>query len=335
MNNCPTLNPVFVFIILTILIMTSSSTGRDIFSTGEKIPYSKNTFAYKVVNNHKILADVYRLTGNDIRPAIIWVHGGALIFGTRKWLKAEQLEMYLKAGYTVIAIDYRMAPETKLEEIIKDLEDAYVWVREKGPELFKIDPDRIAFVGHSAGGYLTQMAGFRLNPRPKALVSFYGYGNITGEWYALPDSFYNQGPKVSKEQANNVVGDSVFSSTSTQFSVDGRFQFYLYCRQQGLWPIKVSGHDPEMDLVWYSAYEPLQNVTPEYPPTILLHGEKDTDVPFKQSVLMADALRQHGVEYKFITNPDWGHGFEGVGKKDPDVRKAFELVLDFLERHTR
>ena len=98
----------------------------------------------------------------------------------------SQAEKYLNAGYTIISIDYRLAPHTKLQQIIEDLEDAYRWVRADGPKLFRIDPNRIAVVGHSAGGYLALMAGFVLKPRPKALVSFYGYGDIAGEWYRRP-----------------------------------------------------------------------------------------------------------------------------------------------------
>jgi acetyl esterase/lipase len=335
MNNFITqINPLFIFF-AAVLVMTISVNGQTILSKGEKSKYTKVTYTYKTVDSHKIFADVYRMPGEDVRPAIIWVHGGALIFGTRKWLGPEQLEMYLSAGYAVISIDYRLAPETKLEEIIKDLEDSYSWVRSEGPGLFKIDPDRIAFVGHSAGGYLTLLAGFRLNPRPQALVSFYGYGDITGDWYALPDSFYNQGPPVSMDQAYKVVGDSAVSSTTTKFTPNGRFQFYLYCRQQGLWPIKISGHGPHVEREWYAAYEPLRNVTPAYPPTILLHGEKDTDVPFEQSVQMAEALRKKRVDHQFITNPEWGHGFDGAGKKDPAVKEAYEKVLKFLEKYLK
>ena len=137
----------------------------------------------------------------------------------------------MKAGYTVVSIDYRLAPETKLAAIIEDLEDAYAWVRAEGPDLFKIDPNRIAVVGHSAGGYLTLVAGFRLKPRPRALVSFYGYCDLTGTWYARPDSFYNQLPAISKDQAFATVGDSLISSTPTRFSWDGRFS-----GSGSLWP---------------------------------------------------------------------------------------------------
>ena len=112
--------------------------------------------------------------------------------GSRGPMDKALLGKLLKAGYAVVSIDYRLAPETKLPAILEDLQDACKWVREKGPELFHIDPKRIAVMGGSAGGYLTLAAGFRVDPRPTVLVSFWGYGDIAGPWYSRPDPFYSQ-----------------------------------------------------------------------------------------------------------------------------------------------
>lgn len=336
MKNCLTQISLFLFLLIAIMVLTIYPViGQEVVSASDEIAYIKDTYTYKIVDNHEIRADVYRYTDEKIRPAIIWIHGGALILGARNRISSVQLELYLKAGYTVVSIDYRLAPETKLAAIIEDLEDAYAWVRAEGPLLFKIDPNRIAVVGQSAGGYLTLVAGLRLKPRPRALISFYGYGNLTGPWLAQPDSFYNQLPAISKDLAFAAVGDSLISSTPTQFSRDRRLQFYFYCRQQGIWPREVSGHDPDRERAWFSEYEPLRNVTSAYPPTLLLHGGKDTDVPFEQSILMSEALKHHGVAYKFITNPDWGHGFDNTGMEDRSVQEAFDQVLKFLEKHLR
>ncbi len=76
-------------------------------------------------------------------------------------------------------------------------------------------------------------------------------------------------------------------------------------------------------------------VNPDYPPTLLLHGEKDNDVPFEQSVLMAKSLEKNNVVYEFIRNADWGHVFDGKGLKDPLVKEAFEQILVFLADHVK
>ena len=77
----------------------------------------------------------------------------------------------LEAGHVLISLDYRLAPETQLAEIVHDVEDAFDWIRRNGPRLFKIDPTRIAVAGGSAGGYLTLTSGFRVRPRPAVLLS--------------------------------------------------------------------------------------------------------------------------------------------------------------------
>ena len=325
-----------IIFVNSLLFIADHVYGQVFFKTDGEILYTKETYSYKIVNNHKILADVFRYPGKEIRPALMLIHGGALIFDSRIDLSDERLEMYLKEGYTVISIDYRLAPESKLAEIIEDLEDAYRWIVSEGPELFNIDPDRIAVVGHSAGGYLTLMAGFRLIPRPKALVSFYGYGDITGSWYSQPDSFYNQMKPVSEDQAFQGIGDTVISGVTSESLGNSRFLFYLFCRQHGLWPIEVSGHDPDKESDWFRDYEPIRNITPRYPPTMLLHGEKDNDVPFRQSALMAEVLKSNGVEYEFIRNSNWGHAFdEESGMKDPAVQEAFKRVMIFLKKHLK
>lgn len=255
---------------------------------------------------------------------------GALIFGDRATIREAQLEHYIKEGFVVVAIDYRLAPETKLPGIIEDLRDAYQWVRTEGPKLFRINPDRIAVVGHSAGGYLTLSAGYQCQPRPRALVSFYGYGDITGAWYSRPDPFYLKEPAVTLEEAEQAVG----STTISEGNEERRFRFYLYCRQQGLWPKMVGGWDPATDPDKFEPYCPVRNVTRDYPPTLLLHGDSDTDVPFEQSEMMAHELQRHHVKYRLIRIRGGAHGFDG-DLNDPQAATAFEEVIAFLKKRLR
>ena len=111
----------------------------------------------------------------------------AMLFSRRGQVarrRRNQRDLYLQAGYAVFAVDYRLAPETRLAEIVGDVRDALGWLRGEGARRLRIDPKRLAVVGHSAGGYLALMAGCVARPRPQALVAFYGYGDIIGEWYA-------------------------------------------------------------------------------------------------------------------------------------------------------
>ena len=113
------------------------------------------TYTYKRVRGHDIKADVFRPQVKGKRPVVVWIHGGALINGSRGQIDRRVKEFAQQRGYVLVSIDYRLAPESKLPAIIEDLEDAFAWIRRQGPERFDADPSRIAVAGASAGGYLT------------------------------------------------------------------------------------------------------------------------------------------------------------------------------------
>jgi dipeptidyl aminopeptidase/acylaminoacyl peptidase len=114
----------------------------------------------------------------------------------------------------------------------------------------------------------------------------------------------------------------------------GKDNFYLYCRQNGLWPQEVGGRNPEEDPAFFEQYCPVRNVSQDFPPTLLLHGNQDTDVPYQQSVLMTEAFSRHNVEFELITMDSQGHGFDG-NMDHPLVKDAFIKVLAFLDMHTK
>ncbi len=295
------------------------------------LAHPKRTFVYKAISNCLLQADVYGPMDDQARPAILWIHGGALILGHRGNINPQQLDRYVSAGFVVVSIDYRLAPEAKLPSILEDIQDAYRWLREKGPDLFHIDPNRIAVLGHSAGGYLTLTCGYRLQPRPRALVSFYGYGDIIAPWYSRPDPFYLREPAVSREKAYQAVGHVILCECQSE-EQGQRGAFYLYCRQQGLWPKEVVGIDPNTDPEAFNPFCPARNVSKGYPPTLLLHGDNDTDVPFEQSEQMARELRLHGIEHELIRIPRGEHGFDGR-MTSPDISAVFQQVINFLKEH--
>ena len=207
------------------------------------------------------------------------------------------------------------------------MEDAYTWLHQKGPELFHVDTKKIVVMGGSAGGYLTLTAGFRAKPRPAALVAFWGYGDLIGDWYGKPDDFYRQRPLISKEDALANVGTEPLTDGSNR----KRFDFYLYCRQNGLWPKLVSGFDHLTEPEAFDPYMPVRNVSSDYPPTLLIHGTVDTDVPYEQSVLMEEQFKQHGVAYQFVSVEDAGHGLAGGDKER--VQRAYDQMIPFVKQY--
>lgn len=295
------------------------------------MPLDAETVTYKQVGELSIKADISLPSGPGPYPTILFIHGGALIMGGREWIDPTQREAYLSDGFAVVSIDYRLAPETKLPAIVSDLDDAVAWVRGDGGRRFRLDPRRVAAIGHSAGGYLALLAGVRAQTHLQAIVSFYGYGDIIGDWYARPDPFYLGKALVTGEDAWSGVRGAPTSNVAGSDN-DARHRFYLYCRQQGRWPQHVVGHDPAHDPGAFLSYCPVQLVTAAYPPTLLLHGDHDTDVPYEQSVLMAGALKAAGVTQALITIADGDHGFDhDMGR--PDVADAFGQVRAFLRRH--
>lgn len=286
------------------------------------------TCIYKEVDGLQLRVEAWGARTGSQRPVVLWAHGGALILGSRKSILPGFQDPLVKRGYTVVSLDYRLAPETKLAAVIEDLQDAYRWLHREGPHELGIDPERIAVAGASAGGYLTQMSGFCVEPRPRALISYYGYGEITTPWYAEPDPFYCQQPIVSREEAESAVGTTPLCEPPTP---NERFRFYLYCRQQGRWPQEVADHDPRQDPRWFDRYCPYRNVTPEYPPTLLIHGTADTDVPYADSAMMAERLEEQGVPHELVTLEGAGHGLSDVSPQE--VKAAHAKAHAFLQQY--
>ncbi len=276
----------------------------------DRIPVG--THAYKTVGGLAIRADVYRRVGDEVLPAAVWIHGGALIMGSRQSVPRKLKELLIRAGFVVASIDYRLAPNTKLPSILEDVEDALAWIRSQGPELFRADPECIVVLGASAGGYLTLATGHRVEPRPAALVSFWGYADLIGPWYSTPSPHArHHRTAMSREEALSQVSGPPISNSGDRKGDGGAF--YQHCRQHGIWPREISGWDPRETPEKFEPYMPLNNVTSDYPPTLLVHGEDDTDVPYEQSVQMAERLREHGVPHELLSFDGAEHGLAGAG----------------------
>jgi acetyl esterase/lipase len=288
------------------------------------------TYVYKKVGPVAIKADVFRPTpARPQQPVVVFIHGGSLIDGGREAIgKTPFLSLFLAEGCSVVSIDYRLAPETKLPELVTDVEDAFRWIRQDGPELFGADPDRIGVLGTSAGGFLAEIVGYRVQPRVRALVIESGYCEIVGPWQTLPskDESHNKFHLTREEAWSKVSGLPVTNATDRPKGYGDLFNGYV--RQHAEWPQAVTGWDLAAEPEKYIPYLPLRNVTPDYPPTFLLHGREDTDVPFEEAELMAVELRRHGVDFRLIIMPGAGHGLK---KGDPArVDEVHHAAVEFL-----
>lgn len=290
----------------------------------------RETRTYKVAEGEELCVDVIGAQRGASRPAVFWIHGGGLIFGSRKASpKDSLLRALLKEGFVVVSVDHRLAPEAKLPAIVDDVRDAWRWLHDIGSLDFGIAADRIAIAGASAGAYLSLMGGYRLEPRPRAIASFFGYGDITASWEAEPSEHYRTMELVTRAAAQASLAAPPLQDPAV--GID-RSVFYLYCRQQGLWLAEVTAHDPREDPSWFDAYCPVRNITTAFPPTILVHGTRDTDVPHEESERLARRLSDCGVEHRFISLPDVGHGFAGATPED--VAAVETAIAGFLRTHT-
>jgi acetyl esterase/lipase len=292
-------------------------------------PIRRTTYTYKQVGDLELKADVHRLDDRELRPVLVWIHGGALMGGGRERFSG-QVHRLLNDGVIVVTIDYRLAPETKLPAIIEDLEDAFKWLHTRGPELFQADTTRVGVWGHSAGGYLTLTAGFRVKPAPQVLVSAYGYGDLIGEWYSTPSphASHRRIKMTESEARAQVTGAPIANNRDRKGNASA---FYELCRQKGLWPEAVSGWDPRREAEKFHPFMAVKHVSAKYPPTFLMHGTNDTDVPYEQSVMMAAEFKKHGVPHEFISLQNGEHDFSGA---DPAaVEKAYREALAFVKKH--
>lgn len=281
----------------------------------------KTTFVYKEVNGCEMKGDFYS-AGVSFAPLIIYIHGGGLIWGTRGDMKKEQITLYQQAGFNVCSIAYRLAPESKLPAIKEDIQDAFIWLKEIGAVKFDFDPERIAVIGSSAGGYLALLSG-TFQVKPKAIVSFYGYGDISGEWYRRPSPYFSKMTTVPELLAKQLIQNKMISESP----IEKRFAIYLYCRQQGKWLDYAAGSSNRDTLLEFC---PLYQIDASYPPTMLLHGDMDEDVPYQQSVIMNEALERCGVDHNLITIANGKHSFDDQ-MNNPIVIDVFDKVIQFLK----
>ncbi|MEE3285894.1 MAG: alpha/beta hydrolase [Planctomycetota bacterium] len=312
------------FLVAATALATTSSTARS----APKVRVTTHT--YKTVKRLPIKLDLHRPDTAGRPRLVVWIHGGALINGHRAGISGRVKTDLLGAGYALASIDYRLAPETPMPEILGDVVDAFEWLRERADDL-KVDTSKIAVLGGSAGGYLTLATGYRVKPRPACLVPFWGYGDLVGDWYSKPSPHKRHNRvKFTETHARKQVAGPPVSDSRLRKGNGG--DFYNWCRQTGRWPLEVSGWDPHTEPEKFYPYMPVKNVTADYPPTLLIHGTADTDVPYEQSVLMQREFKKHGVSHRLVSITGGEHG---LGGGDPQaIDDAYKAALAFVKKHT-
>lgn len=136
-------------------------------------------------DNIDLKLNVYRPLTQGIYPAIIIIYGGAWKRGTPN--NDEAFSRYMACqGYSVIAIDYRHAPQYKYPTQIQDVFAAIQYIKNHAAEL-EVDLQKVGIMGRSAGAHLALIAGYqRQIINFKAVVNYYSPVDLKVGYYDLP-----------------------------------------------------------------------------------------------------------------------------------------------------
>lgn len=121
---------------------------------------------------------------DEALPLIVYFHGGGWVCGDLDTHDNTCRALADASGAAVVSVDYRLAPENPYPAALDDAFAAYLDLRARAAE-FGVDPDRIAVVGDSAGGWLAAMVCLRAAqeemPQPAAQVLIYPVTDLVGE----------------------------------------------------------------------------------------------------------------------------------------------------------
>ncbi|HPT26513.1 MAG TPA: alpha/beta hydrolase [Bryobacteraceae bacterium] len=200
-------------------------------------------------------------------PAVIVVHGGGWQNGTKRSYEKPILPVLTDAGFAWFTINYRLAPQYKFPAAVEDVEAAIRWAKRNAKE-YKVDPNRIALAGESAGGHLVAFVGVRptKETRVAAVVDFYGPHDL----------------------AKRETDKGEVSKNMTAFL--------------GIDKLDASG------IAKLKEASPITHVKPGLPPFLFIHGTKDAAVPYEQSPMMCDKLKAAGNRCEVYTVEGAPHG---------------------------
>ena len=221
----------------------------------------------------RLALDLYRpatLTG--LHPALLTIYGGAWIFGSRAD-SAQIGKTFAPLGYTVVALDYRHAPQFRFPTQLDDIHDALATVA-RHAATWNIDPARVALFGRSAGAQLALLAAYA--PEPLTVRAAIGY-------YAPTDlvAGYRDPPRPDPADIRRIL------------------RAYL-------------GGTPQQQMSAYVAASPIAHVRAGLPPTLLIVGGRDALVRPSFQHELRDELRARGVRVAAIDLPWSNHVFDAL-----------------------
>jgi acetyl esterase/lipase len=209
---------------------------------------------------------------------------------------ATRFQDLLDKGFTVIALRHGSSPKYFIPEIVADVRRAVRFIRYNAKQ-WGIDANRLGVFGGSAGGHLSLMIGTASdNGDPNATEAFLKESDRVASVVAYF-------PPVDLRQITRGVNPPL---------IDGK-------------PARFPALNFEKEKA--PDYSPILFVTPDDPPTLLVHGDKDDLVPINNSKIIYEAFQKNKVKTDFITIPGAGHGFRG-----DDAKRASEAMVAWFEQ---
>ena len=204
------------------------------------------------------------------KPCVIVVHGGSWAGGDSKQLP-ELNSVLARKGYNVAAINYRMAPKYQTPTPIEDVQAAIAYLRKHANELH-IDTTQFVLLGRSAGAQIALLAAYTIHESGlKGVIDFYGPADMV--WgYSVPSN-----PLImdSRKVMENYIGGP-----------------YSQVPQR------------------YVACSPLEFVSRQSVPTLIIHGSNDVLVAPEHSRRLNLKLQQNGIKHYYLKLPWATHGFD-------------------------
>lgn len=138
------------------------------------IPGLKQDIEFAKAGEVSLTLDAWVPEGSGPFATCILVHGGGFTKGDKHSFITPLFEPLAKAGFTWFTINYRLAPQHRWPACAEDVASAIRWVKAHAAE-YKVDVNRIAIIGESAGGHLVSWAGVTGggDTRVAAVVPFY------------------------------------------------------------------------------------------------------------------------------------------------------------------
>ncbi|MDF1737808.1 MAG: alpha/beta hydrolase [Verrucomicrobiales bacterium] len=251
---------------------------------------------YATHNQVDLKLDLYlpEAEPNGLMPAVIWIHGGGWLKGSKDKCPAAFLAQH---GFAVASISYRLADTTQWPGQIDDCCAAVRWLRSNG-EKYGIDGERIGAWGSSAGGHLAALLGTRdadqsagVDARVQAVCDWFGPTNLL----TMPPN--NVSETRTAEQVANSNGAKLLGTTVREV--------------------------PELA----KDASALFHITKEDPPFLITHGSEDPGVPLSQSITFHDALQKAGIKSRFVIVKGAKHG----GKEFQSDKVKNTVVAFFKE----